>query len=102
MKAGHRSDVKLPVTKTSKTKPSPAHRHEKAQQSLIFPCDRQEESRKNSHSVASLTPLSKDEEDWQIARTFHSIFFYAVHAEKKKEESSPWVLIAIRLLHNDY
>lgn len=33
---------------------------------------------------------------------FTLFFFYVVRAEKKKEESGPWVLIAIRLLHNNY
>ena len=92
--------MKLPVTRASKTKPSPTRRHEKPKQSLTSPCDRQDARRKKSHGVASLTPLSEEEEeDWQLARTFHSIFFYAVHAEKKKEESQ--VLIANKLSHSD-
>lgn len=80
---------KLPVIRTSKTKPSPAHGHEKAKRSLISPFDRQDARRKKSRGVASLAPLSKEEEDWQLARTFHSIFFYTLHTEKKKEESGP-------------
>jgi len=39
-----------------------------------------------SHSIASLTPLSEGEEDWPLARIFHSIFF-VLYMQKRKRRN---------------
>lgn len=90
------SAVKLSVTRTRRTKPSPAHRHEKAQQSLTSPCDRQDGRRKHSHSVVSLTPLSGGGLATCQDLSLYSFFMLCMR-KRKSRNPAPQVLIANKL-----
>lgn len=89
--------VKLSVSRTRRTKPSPAHRHETAQQSLTSPCDRQDGRRKHSLVLYHSPPYPRRRRTGSLPGPFTLFFFMLCMQKRKSRNLAPQVLTASKL-----